>query len=219
MIILCQEHFKILFQREPDTTQSTLYVPARILSSHYELLELLSNLHRLSCSSPSIFQVNAHLLGPQSALHRLLGIFDITGPNFFRNPTKTISSSRLTCLLWILTIFLEYAQSPIHLAGELQDLKIRLQHHGLDRFGSPMMLCWVLLRKEESLELHPRSWAVVRLINVIKLWDVSKQHNLTTLLHGYLLDNQTTKAHKEQYYCVIEGIMEELAILTRETVP
>ena len=122
-------------------------------------------------------------------------------------------------LLWILAIFLEYAQSPLQLAGELQDLKIRLRRHGLDRFGSPLMLCWLLLRKEESLELHPRSWAVVRLINVIKIWDVSKQHNLTTLLHGYLLGNQTTEAHQQQYYCVMEGIMEDLATLTGEMVP
>jgi hypothetical protein len=81
-----------------------------------------------------------------------------------------------------------------------------------------MVLCWLLLRKDESLELHPRSWAVVRLTNVIKIWDVSKQHNLTTLLHGYLLGKQSTEAHQQQHYCVMEGIMEDLATLTGEMV-
>jgi hypothetical protein len=118
--------------------------------------------------------------------------------------------SSLACLLWILVMFLEYAQSPLQLAGELQDLNIRLQRHGLDRLGSPMMLCWLLLGKGESMELHPRSWVVVRLINHIKGWDVSKKHNLTTLLHGYLLGNQTTEELQQQYHCVMEGILEEL---------
>jgi hypothetical protein len=122
------------------------------------------------------------------------------------------------CLLWVLMIFLDCAQSPLQLGGELQDLEVRLRRYRLDRSGSPMMLCWLLLRKEESLELHPRSWAVIRLINVIKIWDVSKQHDLTTLLHGYLLGNQTTGAHLQQYCCVMEGIMEDLANLTGEMV-
>jgi hypothetical protein len=125
---------------------------------------------------------------------------------------------RLTCSLWMLAIFLEYAQSPLQIARELQDMKIRLRRHGLDRFGTPRMLCWLLLRKEESLELHPRSWAVVRLINVIKMWDVSKQHNLTTLLHGYLLGNQITEAHQQLFYGVMEGIMEDFATSTGEIV-
>lgn len=129
---------------------------------------------------------------------------------------RKISIPRLICLLWILAIFLEYAQSPLQLEGELQDLKIRLRRHGFDRFGSPMMLCWLLLRKEESLELHPRSWAVVRLMNVIKMWDVSKQHNLGTLLHGYLLGGQTTEAHQQLYYRVMEGIREDMATLNEE---
>lgn len=70
-----------------------------------------------------------------------------------------------------------------------------------------MMLCWLLLGKGESFELHPRSWAVVRLINVVKIWDISKQHHLTKTLYGYLLGKETTKAHQQQYYYVMEGIM------------
>ena len=81
-----------------------------------------------------------------------------------------------------------------------------------------MMLLWLLLGKEETFELHPRSWIVVRLINVIKIWDDSKQHNLTTLLYGYLFGNPTTEAHQQQYYCVMEGIKEDLATLTGEMV-
>jgi hypothetical protein len=181
--------------------------------SHFE-----GNTTLLSWSSPYIFQSNAHFFGPRSPLHCLLGIFAVTSPKCIRDPTKLITISRLTCLLWILSIFLEYARSPLQLVGELQDLQVRLQRHGLDRFGSPMMLCWLLLRKEESLEPHPRSWAVVRFINVIKIWDVSKQHDLTTLLHGYLLGNQTTDAHLQQYSCVMEGIMEDLANSTGEIV-
>jgi hypothetical protein len=74
----------------------------------------------------------------------------------------------------------------------------------------------LLLKKEESLELHPRSWAVVRLMNVIKNWEVSKQHDLTRLLRGYLSDNQTIEAHQQQYYDIMEGIREDLATLNGE---
>jgi hypothetical protein len=207
-IILSQGQFKIPFRREPHTTQSPFNAPSWILSSCDELSDFLSNLHWLSWSNPSIFQANAHFFGPQTPLDHLLGISDFASPEAFLDPTKIIYNSTIACLLWILAIFLEYAQSPLQLAGELQDLNIRLQRHGLDRLGSPMMLCWLLLGKRESLELHPRSWAVVRLVNVIKMWDVSKKHNLTTLLHGYLLGNQTTEALQQQYHCVMEGIME-----------
>jgi hypothetical protein len=121
------------------------------------------------------------------------------------------------CLLWVLTLFLEYAQSaPSQLTAELQDLEGRLRRQCLDRFGSPMMLCWLLLRKEESVELHPRSWAVVRYINVIKTWDVLKQQNLTTLLQSYLLGKKATEA---QYHRVMKSIMQDMAILIGEMVP
>jgi hypothetical protein len=213
---MCQGQFKIPFRKEPDTTQSTFYAPSWILSSRYEISNFVSNLHWLSWSSPSIFQANAHFFGPRSPLHRLLGTFDVTGLESFRDPTRKISTPRLICLLCILAIFLEYAQSPLQLEGELQGLKIRLRRHGFDRFGSPLVLCWLLLSKEESLALHPRSWAVVRLINVIKTWDVSKQHNLTTLLHGYLLGDQTTEAHEQLYYRVMESIREDMATLNEE---
>jgi hypothetical protein len=199
-IILCQGQFKIQFRKEPCTASSW------ILSSYNEISDFLSSLHWLSSwSSPSIFQVDAHFLSP---LYPLLGISDLSSPEGFREPTRIIPISSLACLIWILSIFLDHAQSPLQLERELQDLKTR---HGL---GSPMMLCWLLLGKGESFELHPRSWAVVRLINIIKMWDISKQQNLMTLLHGYLLGNQTTEARQQQYDSVIEGIMEDLATLT-----
>jgi len=133
-----------------------------------------------------------------------------------RDPTRIVFHTRLMSLLWILAIFVEYTQSPLQLTEDLQDLQIRLQRHGLDRFGSPMMLCWMLLRKEKSLELHPRSWAIVRFINVIKTWDVSRQRNLMTLLLGYLLGNLASEDHQQQHNCVMEGIAEDLATLTKE---
>jgi hypothetical protein len=218
VITQCQGQFKIRFQREPDTTQSTLYGPSPILSSHYELSDFVSNLHRLSYLNPSIFRVNDHFFGPLSPLHRLLGTFSINGLESFREPTNAVAILRLTCLIWILMIFLQYAQSPLNLALELQDLNIRLRRHGLDRFGSPMTLCWLLLREEESFKLHPRSWAVVRLINIIKMWEVSRQYNLTALLCGYLLYNQTTAAHQQLRYYIMEGIVKDLDSLTGEMI-
>jgi hypothetical protein len=215
-VIICQGHLNIPFRREPGPKKSTSNATSLILFSYCELSNFLSKLHRLSCSSPSVFQTNAHFFDSQSPLHRLLGFFDDTGLEAFRDPTKWLSITRLACLLWILTIFLDYSRSPLQLAGELQDLKIRLQRHRLDRFGLPMMLCMLLLKKEESLELHPRSWAVVRLMNVIKNWEVSKQHDLTRLLRGYLSDNQTIEAHQQQYYDIMEGIREDLATLNGE---
>jgi hypothetical protein len=195
------------------------HAPSSILSSHYELSDFLANLHSLSCSSPSIFQANAYLFGPQSRLHRFFGTLNLTGLEAFRYPVKVISILRLFCLLWILRIFLEHAQSPLELVGELQYLQIRLSRHGLDRFGSPMMLCWLLLREEEILELHPRSWAVVRLLNIIKVWNISRQHKLTTLLYGYLLCDEANEAQQQQHYSFMKDIMEDLTTLAARMVP
>jgi hypothetical protein len=160
--------------------------------------------------------MHAHFFDPQSLYHRFWGAFGATGVEHFRDSTEIAFVPLLMCLIWILTIFLEYALSPGELEGELQRLKIRLQRHGLDRSGSTLMLSWVLLRKEESLELHPRSWVVVRFINVIKTWDVSRQRNLTALLLGYLRGNLASEPHQQQYKCVIKDIMEDLATLAEE---
>lgn len=218
-IILCQGQFKIPFRREPDTIQSMTYAPSSILSSHYELSDFLSNLHALSCSIPSIFQAYSWIFRHRSLLHRFFGTLNLTGLEAFRNPVKVISILRLVCLLWILRIFLEHAQSPLELVGELQYLQIRLSRHGLDRFGSPMILCWLLLREEDILELHPRSWVVVRLINIIKVWNVSRQHKLTTLLYGYLLCDEASEAQQQQHYSVMKEIMDDLTTLTAHMTP
>jgi hypothetical protein len=53
-------------------------------------------------------------------------------------------------------------------------------------------------------------------MDVIKMWDFSKQGNLTTLLLGYLLCNLTSEAHQQQYNCVMEAMMEDLAPSTKE---
>jgi hypothetical protein len=213
---VCQGQFKIPFRREPDTIQSMLYTGSWLSTSYYEISGYLSNLHWLSCSKPCIFQANAHFFGPRSLLYRLLGTSDVTGIEPFPNPTRMISLTRLMCLLWILTIYLEYAHSPVQLTGELQDLYLRLRHRGINQSVSHLLLCWLLLRKEESLELHSRSWAVVRFMNVIKTWDVSIQHNLTALLLGYLLGNQTAEALQQKYDFVMEGILEDLALTEEE---
>ena len=103
--------------------------------------------------------------------------------------------------------------------GQLQDLVIRLQRRGLDRFGSLLRLWWLLLKKEESLELHPRSWGAVRLLNVIKVWDDSRQDNLAILLCNYLFANSTAEAHQQQHNLVMGAIVEDLATLTRDVLP
>ncbi|OCT47840.1 hypothetical protein CLCR_03413 [Cladophialophora carrionii] len=237
-IILNRGHFKLPFRSDRNDRNSvtvtvtvnsypTSGTPAAqptpplsggLLSSYHETWHFLSDLHWLSRSSPSLFQSQSPFFEVQSPLHRLVfGTIDLARLQAFRDPTRKnlVSIPRVFCVLWILSIFLEHARSAVEIAAELQRLEERLRRHLLDRSGSPMMLCWFLLRDEKSSQLHRRSWAVVRHVNLIKMWDVDKQRNLTALLHGYLVFDETTaEAQHQLYHSVMEGIMEDMANLT-----
>src|SRR5262249_37914874 len=133
-IILSPGRVKIPFRRESNATQSTIYTTSSILSSHYEIVDFLSNLQWLYYSNFSIFQENTRLFDSRSLFYRFLSTFDASGVEVFRDSTRLTFIPILMCLIWILTIFLEYSQSPEQLSGELQALTLRLQRHRLDRF-------------------------------------------------------------------------------------
>lgn len=215
-IVLNRGQLDMPFQKQDETFGTSPVGTSWMASPHKETWHFLSDLHWLSCSNPSIFEDQMMFFQPGSPLRRLLfPIVDPASLTAFPDQTKhnILSMPRLMCLFWILAIFMEHAQWPLKLAGELQDLQHRLIRHGLDRSGSPMMLCWVLLRDDDSGGLHPRSWAIVRYISVIKPWDGDKQQNLTRLLHGYLLRDNTTEAQQRQYYGVMENMMTEVRTL------
>jgi hypothetical protein len=221
-IILCRGHFKTPFRKGRDTPSAKPGIPSRALSLQRETWHFLSDLYWLSRASPSIFQKQSRFFEPESPLYRLaFGTTDLASLTAFPDPTKkTITSMPgLTCLLWVLAIFLDHAQSPDQLADELQQLQDRLKRHQLDRFGSPMMLCWMLLKKEESGDVHPRSWVVVRHISVIKKWDADKQSDLSTLLNGFLLGNEPAEAQQRRYHSIMESIMKSEESLSERSTP
>jgi hypothetical protein len=135
-----------------------------------------------------------------------MGMFDEADRDYVRNPSRQISFCRLASLLWILAIFLEYGHSPVTLKAELQRLQMRLLKHGLDRSGSTVMLCELLLKKEEYLEVHHRSYPVVRIMNVVKAWNIRQQGDLARLLYGYLANFYSPDAerlHRERVVAII----------------
>ncbi|KIW69241.1 hypothetical protein PV04_05128 [Phialophora macrospora] len=223
-IILNRGQFKVPFRRDRETTPRSTPASTWLPSSYQETWHFLSDLHWLWRSSPSLFQTqSASFFAPQSPLHRLVfGTIDLASLQAFRDPTRKnlVSIPRVFCVLWVLSIFLEHAGSAVQIAAELQDVEDRLRRHGLDRSRSPMMLCWVLLRENEqssSSHVHPRSWAVVRHVNLIKMWDVDKQRDLTALLHGYLLVDRTAEAQQRLYHSVMEGLMGDMESLTEDS--
>ncbi|KAJ9611185.1 hypothetical protein H2200_004368 [Cladophialophora chaetospira] len=221
-IITGRGQFGIPFRKEVNTSEATAAAPSLPLSSYHETWHFLSDLHWLTRSSPDLFQAQIPYFSVESPLHRLVfGTIDLASLKAFRDPTREhlVSMPRIFCLLWVLSIFLEHAQSPGHVAAELQDLQRRIRLGHLETCGSPMMLCWLLLRKEEPIAVHPRSWAIVRHINLIKMWDLRQQRGLTTLLVGYLLIDQTAEAQMRQYNAVMEGVMEDMAGLNAESIP
>ena len=185
---------------------------SKIPSLRHEIWHFLSDLYWLSQSTPPIFSRYSHFFESQSPLHRLVfGTADLASLETFPDDMKKdmFSLPCLMCLLWVLSIFVEHAYSPPQLFGELQELQERLRRQKLDRRGSPLLLFWALLKKEDSGELHPRSWATVRFLSVIKVWSGEKQQALATLLHGYLLSCEPAEAQRRRYYLVMEGLMEE----------
>jgi hypothetical protein len=183
------------------------------------VLDLLSNLKWHTWSNPSLFQSHMHLFGPSSPLYHLLRIPDILGLDPIRDPAKVLALARLMCLLWLVSLFVAHARNPTALALYLDALLAQLSPYGLDgstssshsSTGSPMMLCWLLLKRDETLELHEISWSVVRHVNVVKAWNPRVQHALAALLYGYLAGEAETDAHQRRHDLLIEGVLRDMA--------
>ncbi|EXJ69485.1 uncharacterized protein A1O5_07521 [Cladophialophora psammophila CBS 110553] len=123
------------------------------------------------------------------------------------------SASLVSTLLFIFDVFLEGPDSAHREVCDPQDQLIavqrRLVDHGIDKEGSLEKVWQVLMTQQEApqLQLHPRTWPIVEMVNVIKHLNISTVDALSQLLLGYLLPETCDNAVEDFRY---EKIMLQL---------
>ncbi|OAL22218.1 hypothetical protein AYO22_07262 [Fonsecaea multimorphosa] len=103
------------------------------------------------------------------------------------------SASLVSTLLFMFDVFLEVMDSahggaPPH-KDQLVAIQKRFVDHRIDKEGSLEKVWQVLMTQQEApqLQLHPRSWSIVEMVNAIKHLKISTVDALSRLLLGYLL--------------------------------
>ena len=209
-IIILPGYFKLPLPGAPRSIRSTSATPSSKFFSLSELYHCLKDVHGIFRSNPILFAEHAHYFKRHTPIHRLLELEDDEEYHFIRNSSHVISICRLACLFWIFAIFIEHGQSPESLGFELEKLRLRLVRHGLDHYGSNLMLCELLLKEENSVEVHIRGWQLVRIMNLVKAWGIERQDDLASLLYGYLSCTYSLDVEGQHYERVMNQIKLDL---------
>ncbi|OQU98273.1 hypothetical protein CLAIMM_04082 [Cladophialophora immunda] len=116
------------------------------------------------------------------------------------------STSLLSTLLFIFDVFVEVTESTHGGASPRRDPLVAVQKrfvdHRIDKEGSPEKVWQVLMTEQEAprLQLHPRTWPIVEMVNAIKHLNISTVDALSQLLLGYLLP-ETCDYAAEDFKC------------------
>ena len=86
--------------------------------------------------------------------------------------------------------------------NELIRAQTRLVDHHLDEEGSLEKTWQLIMTQQEApqLQLHPRTWSVVEIVNVVKHVNVATMDALSRLLLGYLLPETCVPSNEEFKY-------------------
>ncbi|OAG37098.1 hypothetical protein AYO21_08746 [Fonsecaea monophora] len=185
----------------PRAGASTSYRPSRL----FETLSKVQKHASLRRFQPNI--LHEQPFAPlRTVLLRLnvmrLALHDQKTPmNRLRKTTSLIST-----LLFIFDVFQEATDSaqggnPIH-KDQLLALQQRFVDHQIDKEGSLEKAWHVLMTQQETpqLQLHPRTWSIVEMVNAIKHVNISTIDALSQLLLGYLLP-ETCDLPVEDFRC------------------
>ena len=113
------------------------------------------------------------------------------------------STALLSILFLVFDILLggsdKGVQGPKERRKQMMRAQSRLREHNIDQEGSPQRAWQVLMTQAETpnLQLHPRAWSVVEMVNVLKHLSVSTMDSLSQLLLEWVLPE--TYEHVEEY--------------------
>jgi hypothetical protein len=173
----------------------------------------LQDLHTLALSG--VFTVYAKFFRKDGPIYHLLGVEEGKIHDFMKAPDLFASVCRLACLFCLCGIVREYASNLVRLSSELDKLKLRLENYELayGQCTSTVMLSEFLMIQEDRMEVHDRWWPVVRIMNVVKTWNVVRQTDLSRCLYGYLSDDHTKEEEQEDYERILGQIKRDIEVL------
>jgi hypothetical protein len=183
---------------------------AELCTNFDELLNTLTDIHKLSTSTNVPFRVFADITFSRmrTVLDRLI-VAEYANDALFRNRAHIKSSCRLAVLLSILTLFLEHRNA----SHEQRRAEIRRQlAHDLDRQGSIEKLWHVLMTKHSTTKvaLENREWHTVRLMNLAKQLSVGTMSEVADLLWAYLTEGTKDGRLEGMYAKMMERIKTEV---------
>ncbi|KAK5233075.1 hypothetical protein LTR47_005939 [Exophiala xenobiotica] len=179
------------------------------------LLDFLAKIQRLASSpyfQPSMLHEKSFVTTKQTLL-RLVQMD--TDP---KTPLRRLmrSTALVSILLLIFDILLggsdKGVQGPKERRVQMMQAQDRLREHNIDQEGSPQQAWQVLMTQAETpnLQLHPRSWSVVGMVNVIKHLSMSTMGSLSQLLLEWLLPETCEHAEGFRYERILLKIHYEL---------
>jgi hypothetical protein len=191
---------------------------AELCTNFDELLNTLTDIHKLSTSTNVPFRVFADITFSRMriVLDRLI-VAEYTNDALFRNRAHIKSSCRLAVLLSILTLFLEHRnasheQRRAEIRRQLCYFQQRMLAHDLDRQGSIEKLWHVLMTKHSTTKvaLENREWHTVRLMNLAKQLSVGTMSEVADLLWAYLTEGTKDERLEGMYAKMMERIKTEV---------
>ncbi|KAK5219908.1 hypothetical protein LTR72_007439 [Exophiala xenobiotica] len=179
------------------------------------LLDFLAKIQRLASSpyfQPSMLHEKSFVTMKQTLL-RLVQMD--TDP---KTPLRRLmrSTALVSILLLIFDILLggsdKGVQGPKERRVQMMQAQDRLREHNIDQEGSPQKAWQVLMTQAETpnLQLHPRAWSVVEMVNVIKHLSMSTMGSLSQLLLEWLLPETCEHAEGFRYERILLKIHYEL---------
>ncbi|KIW09983.1 hypothetical protein PV08_11759 [Exophiala spinifera] len=151
------------------------------------LVDFLTRIERLASSTdfqPNILQETSFSLMRRSLL-RLVQM-----PTNQRTVLKRMmrSTSMLSIMLFTFDVLLGGSKAHIQPLRERQREMMRLQdrldQHNIDQEGSPQLAWQILMTEKETphVQLHPRAWPIVEMVNEVKHLSVATIDSMSKLL-------------------------------------
>jgi hypothetical protein len=153
-----------------------------------EFIGFTECVHILASSKRSPYSAEAQYFADQAHLYNLLsGLVESQG--VFKAAPRMYGICRITVLLYIHAIFLEYHHSPVTLGTELAKLRVNLKKmQPLERQITLEGLTLMIFKdgERDDLENSERTLMVLRMITIVKRLSAASINNLLVLFFGYL---------------------------------
>jgi hypothetical protein len=191
----------------PDPVNLGMLPDDMYLRSHFiELTGFSECVHLLSLSKWSPYQAEAQAFTEHAHLYALMsGLIPSSGA--FKNVPRLYNLCRLTVLLYIHAVFLEYHHCPVTLTSELAKIRRNMTRiQILERQITLENLALMIFKNGDrnAMENTDRTLQVLRLCTISKKLSIASLENMLSLFYGYLMGQKFDEDARALFWDVDE---------------